>query len=77
MYWIEELAKDHTSTLFCASYEMSGWEKSVGKAMAQKGFAVAQKAFNISSNYRRQMAFAPSGVLRSGGQRFAAAVRVI
>ena len=62
---------------FCASYE-NGW---VGKALARRwskrAMPVARKAFNIIPNYRHQMAFARSGAMRSGGQRFADAVRII
>ena len=56
----------------------NGW---VGKALARRwrkrATPVARKAFSIISNYRHQMAFARSGALRSGEQRFAAAVRII
>ena len=54
-----------------------GGEKALERRWRKRATPVARKAFNIIPNYRHQMAFARSGALRSGGQRFTAAVRII
>ena len=54
-----------------------GGKKAVARRWRKRAMPVARKAFNIIPNYRHQMAFARSGAMRSGGQRFAAAVRII
>ena len=77
---LQRLAKDQTSASFCASYEdgwVGGWEKVLARRWRKRAMPVARKAFNIIPNYRHQMAFARSGALRSGEQRFATAVRII
>ena len=63
--------------LFVHPMKMGGWEKALARRWRKRAVPVARKAFSIISNYRHLMAFARSGALRSGGQRFAAAVRII
>ena len=67
----------HFLHLFVHPMKMGGWEKALARRWRKRAVPVARKAFSIISNYRHQMAFARSGALRSGGQRFAAAVRII
>ena len=64
-------------SLFVHPMKMGGWEKALARRWRKRAVPVARKAFSIISNYRHQMAFARSGALRSGGQRFAVAVRII
>lgn len=74
MYWLEELAKDHTTASF---YKWVGGKKALARRWRKRAVPVARKAFSIIPNYRHQMDFAHNAALRSGGQRFAAAVRII
>ena len=54
-----------------------GGKKALARRWRKRAVPVARKAFSIIPNYRHQMAFARSEALRSGEQRFAAAVRII
>ena len=67
----------HFLHLFVHPMKMGGWEKALARRWRKRAVPVARKAFSIISNYRRQMDFAHNAALRSGGQRFAAAVRII
>ena len=62
---------------FVHPMKMGGWEKALARRWRKRAVPVARKAFSIIPNYRHLMAFARSGALRSGEQRFAAAVRII
>ena len=63
--------------LFVHPMKMGGWEKALARRWRKRAVPVARKAFSIIPNYRHPMVFARSVAMRSGGQRFADAVRII
>ena len=68
--------RPHYCIFFVHPMKMGGWEKSVGKAMAQKGCARCKESIQHNPKLQAPMDFASNAACGVEGNRFAAAVRI-